>query len=363
MMLKVGIIDSRESYLKRLVDAFATGYSDRLEVFAFSNLNSFDEFTKNASVDVMLVGSDLGSEELEGKRGATLVYLVDDREIEKMYGHRAVCRFQKTELIYKNILDACSDRFDHVSSRRAAVEGVQVISFFPASGGAGASSMAAACALGAAKRGLRAFYLNLELFGTSAMYFNAAGVGGLEEVLMAIEAKKSNVAMRLQSVTKRSQNGVYFVDSVANALDLSELTPDHLDRLVREIAMSGTYNVIVIDMDFAHSPLASTAMELSTLSVFVSNGTAASNMKFERLYQMLQGMGRMGMAEGLQNAVLAYNNFSSKSGKRLSGDVVPVAGGLPRIVDANGSSLEGAQLVEALSVYGLFDELLAARAQ
>lgn len=363
MMLKVGIIDSRESYLKRLVDAFASGYSDRLEVFAFSNLGSFEEFLKNASVDVMLVGSDLGSEGLEGKRGATLVYLVDDREIESIYGHRAVCRFQKTDLIYRQILDACSDRFDHVSSRRAAVEGVHVISFFPASGGAGASSMAAACALGAAKRGLRAFYLNLELFGSTDMYFTAPGVGGLEDALMAIEAKKSNVAMRLQSVTKRSQNGVYFIDSVANALDLSELTADHLDRLVREIAMSGTYDVIVLDMDYAHSKLAPTAMELSTRSVFVSNGTLTSNRKFERLYQMLQGMSRMGLAEGLQNAVLAYNNFSSKTGKRLSGEVVPVAGGLPRIVDASGNPLEGAQLVEALSVYGLFDELLASRAQ
>lgn len=363
MMLKVAVIDSRESYLKRLVDAFSAGYSDRLEVFAFSNVDSFEGFLKNASVDVMLVGSDLGSEALEGKRGATLVYLVDDREIESMYGHRAVCRFQKTDLIYKSILDACSDRFDHVGSRRAAIEGVAIISFFPASGGAGASSMAAACALGAAKRGMRAFYLNLELFGTAGTYFTAPGVGGLEDVLLAIEAKKSNVAMRLQSVTKRSQNGVYFIDSVANSLDISELTPDHLDRLVREIAMSGTYNVIVLDMDFAHSKLVPTAMELSTRSVFVSNGTTVSNVKFERLYQMLQGMGRMGMAEGLQNAVLAYNNFSSKTGKRLSGDVVPVAGGLPRVVDANGNSLNDAQLVEALSVYGLFDELLATKAQ
>ena len=350
MMIKVAIIDSRKSYLKRLVEAFESGYADRLQVFAFSNLGAFEEFLKNSSVDVMLVGEDLGDETLEGMRGAMLVYLVDDREVDSMYGHRVVCRFQKTDLIYRSILDACSDRFDHVSSRRAAIEGVNVISFFPASGGVGASSMAAACAIGAAKRGLRAFYLNLELFGMTAQYFVAPGAGGLEDVLMAIEAKKNNVAMRLQSVTKRSHSGVYFVDSVANALDLSELTPDHLDRLVREIAMSGTYDVVVLDMDFAHSKLALTAMELATRSVFVSNGSAASNLKFERLYQMLQSMGRMGMVEGLQNAVLAYNNFNSKTGKRLNGDVVPVAGGLPRIVDVNGNSLEGTQLAEALSV-------------
>lgn len=358
--VKVVIVDSRASYLRKLLDAFASDYADRVEPFAFSSLEGAEEYFKSSSADIMLVESALASDSLAGKKGAVLAYLTDDASVETVYGHRAICRFQKTELIYKSIVDACSEKFDHVSSKSSLIEQVRVFTFFPASGGAGASTMAASCALAAAKRGLRAFYLNLELTGTSKAYFDAPGEGGLEDVLFAIGAKKSNVVVRLQALVKSSPHGVRFLDSCDNALDTFDVAPEQLEQLVRDIAASDAYDVIVLDMDFGFSPLALAAMRLSRLSVFVSNGTPVSNGKFERAYRMLQQLEQRGDAEGCARVVLAYNNFNSKFGVRLDDGVVPVVGGMGRVVrDAQRTPLEPSLLIEALSSQPLFGELLA----
>ena len=359
MIIRVALVDSREAYATRLVRAFMEDYADRLEVASFTSMEALDDYLRNTVVDVMLVGSDLASETIVGKRGATLVYLVDDKSTELMYDQRAICRYQKVDLIYKGILDACSERFDHLTTRKEGIEGTAILTFLPSSGGAGASTMASACALASAKHGFRTFYLNLELYGQAELYFTAEGDGSLEDVLYAIEARKSNVTMRLQSAVRRTPEGVSYLASCSNALDVAELQPELVEQLVREIASSDSYDVIVLDMDYAHSALAPVAMALSTKVVFVSNGTLVSNMKFERVYKALTDLSRTGAAEGLAKVVLAYNNFRRKTGMRIQDDFVEVVGSLPHVRDFQTMG----ELLEALSTKPVFDELLAASVQ
>lgn len=359
--IKVVVVDSRASYLRKLLDAFVTDYADRVEPFAFSSLEGAEEFFKSSSADVMLVESALADETLTGRKGAVLAFLTDDASVDAVFGHPAICRFQKTDLIYKSILDVCSDKFDHVSSKSSLLDHAKIVSFFPASGGVGASTMAAACALSAAKRGLRAFYLNLESAGTSKTYFSAPGEGGLEDILFAIGSKKSNIVVRLQALVKSSPHGVRFLDSCDNALDTLDMPVDQLEQLVREIASSDAYDVIVLDMDFGFTPLARAALGLSRLSVFVSNGRPSSNEKFERAFRAMQQLEQRGDLEGSSRVVLAYNNFNGKYGVRLENGMVPIAGGLSRVVrDTQGAPLEPPLLIEALSAQPLFGELLAA---
>jgi MinD-like ATPase involved in chromosome partitioning or flagellar assembly len=238
--------------------------------------------------------------------------------------------------------------------RKTAIEGTNILVFMPASGGAGASTMAAACALASAKHGFRTFYLNLELYGQAQLYFNGPGSGGLEDVLYAIEARKRNVAMRIQSVVKHSPDGVCFLDSCQSALDIAELLPEQVEQLVREIASSDSYDVMVLDMDFSHSKFVPAAMALASQIVFVSNGTPTSNQKFERIYKMLIDFERTGDARESGKTVLAYNNFRSKTGMKLADDVIRVVGTLPHV--SNYQSVP--ELIEVLSVKSVFEELL-----
>ena len=354
MLITIALVDNNEEYSSRLTEAFLTDYADRLEVATFTTLESLDDYLRNNVADVMLVSSELATEALVGKRGATLVYLVDDKSIEQVYGHQAICRYQKVDLIYKGILDACSERFDHLTMRKTGIEGTNILAFLPASGGAGASTMAAACALAFAKHGFKTFYLNLELYGQAQLYFEGEGSGGLDDVLYAIEAQKRNIAMRIQSAVKHSPEGVCFLDSCTSALDVAELSSDQVEQLVREIASSDSYDVMVLDMDFSHSKFVSAVMGLATQTVFVSNGTLTSNMKFERVYKMLTDLNRVGDAYGLANVTLAYNNFRSKTGMKIADDLIRVVGSLPHV--SNYQSVP--ELIETLSVKPVFENML-----
>ena len=65
-------------------------------------------------------------------------------------------------------------------------------------------------------------------------------------------------------------------------------------------------------------------------------------------------MASRGDIKGTGGIALAYNNVSSRTGKRLDSVMVPLYGGLPR-VDGCPTSYD---LVEALSVQALFNDLL-----
>lgn len=358
--IKVAVIDARESYLRKLLQAFSSEYSDRLEIFAFSTVESAEAFLKTKSVDVLLVSSEFADEGLEGKGGAVLAYLTDNASVDTIFGHRAICRFQKTEMIYKGILDVCSGKFDHVREKSAISGSSKIIVFFSAGGGVGASTLAAACAIGAAKRGLKAFYLNLEVLGSSTTFFRGSGNGGLEDILFAIGAKKSNVGMRLQMLAKTSPHGVRFLDSCENIADVLDMTGDQLEVLVQTVASSERSDVIVLDADFAMTPLAMATLNIAHLSVFVSNGTEVSNRKFERAYQMLQVLRQRGEISSNCKVALAYNNFRSKWGKRPVNDLVPVVGTIGHVVrDAQGTPLSAPTLADALSTQPLFNPLLS----
>lgn len=355
MLLKVAVIDDHDSYRERFVATLADAYADKLEVSSFSSIETFDaDQAKSEPVDIMLVSASLASDQIDSRNGALTVYLVDDRSIERLYDKPAVCRYQKVDLIYRALLDAALDLFDAVTFRGEPVEGAAIVSFFPACGGAGASTLAAACALGAARRGWRTFYLNLELYGQAGMYFDADGFGSLSDAIFAVLAKKHNINMRIQSMTKHTEQGVAFLDSCRTPLDLIDLTPDSTVQLLHGIAASSPYDIIVVDADYPHSPIAPTLMELSMRNVFVSNGSEVSNDKLACVVDVLHGRdSRTGFTHGLDNAVLVYNNFDEATSSYLASDDLTVLGSIDHYANTTTE-----QLVDLIANSSVIDELL-----
>ena len=336
MRIKVAFLDDDKNYLQRLSSVLSAKFADKLEIYSFSNSDMVvSEIMKN-KIDVLIASEnfDINADSLPGNCG--FAYLVAVSGVDMIKGQKAICRFQKAEIIFKEILAIYSENVsDSISIKFEGDGKASVISFFSASGGTGASTAAAACAKRIARAGKKVLYLNLEQFGNTEHFFHGDGQFDLSNVIFALKSKKSSSVLKMASYVKEDASGVCFYSSPMMALDVIELTKDDVSELISTIKMMNTYEFVVVDADFSFSPVPLKLLELSQCAVFVSDGTEIANDKFVRAYRSLENYEQQKNKNLVGRIALLYNRFSSKSGKVLDEGNIKVLGGMHKIENAS----------------------------
>lgn len=353
MKIKLAILEKDQSYLNRIVHVFGMKYADKFQIYSFTDLNVAFSTLETAKIDVMVASDafEINVDQLPRRCG--FAYFVDSADIEMLNGQRAICKFQKADLIYKQILSIYSENASNVTGLKFGDDNSKLIIFQPASGGTGASSMAAACAIHFASRGVRVLYLNLERFGSSDLFFDAEGQFDMSDIIFALKSKKANLAMKLESCVKQSANGVFFYSQSKIALDMLELNTDDVTRLITELQLTGSYDYIVIDTDFSIHGEALKIYRKAHTIVWVGDGSELSNSKLVRAYNALNTLEQNADAPLLNRTVLIYNKFSNKTSKALDEFGLKYIGGAPRFEHAT-----TAQVLEQLSTMEMFDKIM-----
>lgn len=321
-------------YLNRVVSVFNNKYSDKLEIYSFSNAQKAIECVNNNRIDVFLVSSqfDFSQQNLSDKCG--FAYLVDSPEIETVNGKRTICKFQKAELIYKEILGIFSEYSSATIGLKISETDTHLIMFISPAGGVGTTTVATACAISIAQKGKKTLMLNLNPFDKTDSYFRAEGQFGFSDVLYAIKSKKSNFALKLESTVKHDDSGVYFYESPKMAMDMLDMRDEELAYLIEELKTVATYQYIVLDVPFAISQRVVDLMKQSEQIVCVTDGTDIGNSKFDRAYEAWRILEDREDNKFLKRMNLIYNKFSNKSGKSTTIAEVGVLGGSTKIEQA-----------------------------
>lgn len=166
MKIKLALLEQDQGYLNRIAMVFSTKYADKLEIYSFTNREIAMEALESARIDVLVAGSTFEIDADALPRRCGFAYFVESADIEAYKGQRAICKFQKADLIYRQILSIYSEVAGSVSGLKMGDDLCKVIAFTSPCGGTGTSSIAAAYALRAAAEGRKTLYLNLEKFGS-----------------------------------------------------------------------------------------------------------------------------------------------------------------------------------------------------
>ena len=222
MKIKLAILENDSNYLNRMVVAFNTRYADKLEIYSFTSYDVALEALTSSKIDVLVASDyfDVDSKKLPSRCG--FAYLVDSPDIDNVREQRAICKFQKADLIYKQILSIYSENTENMSKIKLSEDGSKLITFSSPCGGTGTSSVAAACAVNYAKRGKKVLYLNLEPFGSSDNFFSAEGQFDMSDIIYALKSAKANLTLKLESCVKQDATGVNFFSASKVALDMQE---------------------------------------------------------------------------------------------------------------------------------------------
>ena len=353
MKIKVAILESDISYLNRIVAIFSTKYSDKFEIYSFTDQNVALSSLEKSRMDVFVANESFIIDTSLLPRRCGFAYLVDSSDIESIHGQRAIGKFQKADLIYKQILSIFSEKTESVATTKFGDDSTKIIIFSSVSGGCGGSTMAAACARSCALRGYKTLYLNLEKFGTSEPFFLSEGQFGMSDIIFALKSKKNNLSLKLESCVKQDQSGVYFYSSSKYALDMMELSSEDIVRLISELKLMSSYSVVVLDMDFSMDNDMMKVFRQVDWIVWVGDGSEISNIKLYRAYQALSIVDQELDEPVLNKVYLIYNKFSNKTGKVLDNIGLSVLGGSPRYEHAT-----TAMVLEQLISKNLFDQII-----
>lgn len=181
MKIRLAILEN----VNRITAVFNAKYTDKLEVYSSTAEDEIFHILAESRIDVFLASDRFKIDTQKVPAGCGFAYLVDSADIESLWGEPALCKFQKVELIYKQILNIFSEKAAAITGGSMPGEG-KALAFAGASGGVGCSSAAAACTMYFAGKGKKAVYLNLETFGNADLYFSGMGQGNFSDINLSL---------------------------------------------------------------------------------------------------------------------------------------------------------------------------------
>lgn len=334
MKIKLALLEKDSNYLNRIVNTFNIKYAEKLEIYSFTDERAAYQTLSSTPIDVLIAGEQFDIEVNSLPARCSLAYFVEANNIDTVKDKPAICKFQKADLIYKQILSIYSETASHSTKIRFDENVTRTMLFASASGGVGTSTIAAVCAVVIARQSRKVLYLNLERFGDTDSLFKGDGQFTFGDVIYAIKSKKSNLSLKLESAVKLDASGVSFFSSPEIALDIMDLTTEDIRRLLHEIKISGSYDCIILDSDFDFSEKSNLLWNEATDVIMVSDGSDISNLKFERMYKALQILDQQEESNRIEKLSLMYNKFSNKTSKTITGLSVKALGGIPRFEHA-----------------------------
>lgn len=353
MKIRLAIVEKDKSYLNRISSVFSTKYSDKFEVYSFTDLEVALQTMDNTKIDVLMAseGFEISVDKLPIRCG--FAYLVDSTDIDTLNGQRTICKFQKVDLIYKQILSLYSENAGNLTGLKMTEDSCKTIIFSSPCGGTGTSTIAAACAMHYAAKGEKTLFLSLEPFGSSDVFFSGEGQFNMSDVIFALKSKKTNLAMKLESCVKQDNKGVCFYSQSHIALDMIELSKDDILRLISEIRLMGSYKNIILDIPFSLDSEKIEIFRQAHALVIVSDGSETSNIKVYRMYNACATKEQNSDVKISDRMCLIYNKFSNKTSKVLENIDLKNIGGTPRYEHATIS-----QVLSQLSNLDMFDKIV-----
>lgn len=351
MKIKLAMLESDSSYLHRVVPLFNSKYAEELEIYSFTDVDAAMDSLEEKKIDVFLASDSFKIDFAQIPKRCGFAYMVDSLDINSIDNHKAVCKFQKGELIYKQILSIYSEHVPNISGVPSSQNGaMKTIAFSSPCGGVGTSTVAAACAIALANAGQRVLYLNTEIFGDADMFFSCDGQFDFSDVIYAVKSNKTNRAMKLQSTVKQDQTGVYYYSSVRIPLDIMEMGVNDYLTLQNELKALGCYDYVVMDVEFPKTQGAYKLFEFCNSIVLVAGNSDTSEAKLNKAIrgiEILDGQSDSSMQPRmwlLRNMV--SNNETRQNELRILG-TFPVY-----------ETVSSAQMAKQLSLSNVFSQLM-----
>ena len=326
MKIKLVIYSEDYQYVEHLVNYLNIHYNEMIELNVFNEEEALKEYLDHYKADVVILDDGYFC---QLKNNAATVYLTDEPVINE--DKLCIFKYQKGEIIYKTILNVYASGTDKGLHKliENGQEATRIHLFLSINGGAGASTVAKAYRIKLAKE-RKVLYLNLEIFGDCETVLKADGNFSLDDILYTLKSRRGSLSLKLESVLKKSPDGIYFYAPSANPINLLDLDAEEFLSLLSEIKKSGLFNEIVLDMDSFPSVWMLEGLKEADDIWLIADGTEASAEKYDKFRVFISALEKKKQLRISPKMKIFYNKYSNKTGKPIENCGLEIGGGSPR---------------------------------
>lgn len=353
MRIKLAVLEQDGNYLKRVTSVFNTRFADKLEIFAYTEMQAALSALKASKIDVFLAGDEyeLDMEAVPERCG--FAWFVDEPALEEFRGQGTICRFQQAEVIYKQILNLYAEKFQGVIGGNSDTQAL-LWWFTSAGGGCGGTTAAAAAAVHFAEKQKKVLYLELDEFGSAGQFFHGSGQTDMNDLIYAVKGRKKNILLKLESAMRQDESsGVCFYAAPALALDLNELNEEDIAVMLGELRRSGLYDIIVMSRKLSLNGIGQCLWGEADKVILATDGTETGNHQLLRALESMKILAGQKQGYWLEKLSLIYNKFDSRISRKLELPDIMLIGSIPLYEHATAP-----QVLQNAALLPLFDNLV-----
>ncbi|MBQ8961466.1 MAG: hypothetical protein IJ071_09710 [Ruminococcus sp.] len=274
-----------------------------VQITVFDNYEDASASLQKEKYDVVLFDGtfdDISFDEISSKIGsAVFAYVSETNEIiddkETLFKYRGVSEiYSKICELYEKKKKRTIKRSENTPDERKKTE---IITFIPANGGAGSSTMAAACAI-ALSNTSPTLYINLEQRTSDQAFFSSDNKKGITEIAALLKTKYSDSALyqmirdSISQDTKQHGSKVFYIKGFNNIMEYTSLAPNGIETLFKALREKFDYGSVIIDTDFIVNDNMKKIILLSDKVTVVSSGSDIADVKLSKLKRYFEIISR-----------------------------------------------------------------------
>lgn len=316
MNIKIAFVEKDKLYAKKFINAFGEFYP-QAQIYSFTDIDKAVSALSLMPADVALVSEDIYSDnksKMEDIHCKAVVITVNSKEVSKIDNYTAICKYQRIDHLNQAIMNIYSEISNIVIDKSGEEGETKTALFISGAGGCGCSTAAAAYAAYLAGKKLKVLYMDINPFGMADALFCDNSNYTMTDCLTAVIEQKNNLSIQLKNFAAHDKSGVYYYSQCVNALDWFDVTPKHLQAMIKSVTDSCEYDWVIIDAMPQFNEVLAYAAEFASAFFIISDGTTAANAKAVRLWEAADVYFKSRQKD-MANMYVLYSCFSSNAKK------------------------------------------------
>lgn len=328
MKLKIVLADKDECYVKKFLQCVENNYFDEIEMAVFTAEETLARYIESNNYDALLYTQDFKDTEKQG----ICFLLTEEKEAGQDDSIKTLCKYQKVERIYKQILHAHAESKSNFKSQSLKKDGeTQIITFLSAAGGTGKSTVAATFARLQAMSGKAVLYLSIEKMPSTEEFFESDEGTTLSQVMFWVKRGKGNIPMKIGSSMLQDYSGVYFWKPGKNPMEIVDMLSSDWKELLQQIIELRKINYIIVDLESSMSNETTDIIKLSDRLVFICTEDKINKRKTEQLVKGFAVLEQQTAIPLLEKSCVLVNKSTNVQNLPTQICGIPVVGGISEL--------------------------------
>ena len=363
--MKILLLDKDTDYSQRFKYYLDKKYSD-VQITLCDSYEAVSALFQKEKYDVVLFDStfdNISEDDINIIGDAAFAYFSETHEI--INDKDTVFKYSGVSVLYSKICTLYEKKknriIKQVDSGNNSNKQTEVITFLPVHGGAGSSTMAAACAISLAEE-YQVLYINLEQRPSDSIFFSGDSRKGITDIISLLKTKYSEAALHqllkevIQKDKKQDCENISYIKGFVNIMESTSLSAAAVSVLLNLIRTKFDFRFIIVDTDFIVSPVLERLVFESDKITFVSSGSDISDIKIAGIHRYMELIEREADEDDeMPEKYLLLNQYYGTNNELSSARDMEIIARLARYRTDSNSRITTQQIIEEVNKKKAFE--------